>query len=44
MLKISNALKEITNSDNLFKIPKEKLNDVRADQTIVGGRIVYSRQ
>ena len=31
-------------SDNLFKIPKEKLTDVKADKTIVGGRIVYNRQ
>ncbi len=30
-------------SDNVFQIPKEKLKDVRANKTIVGGRIVYER-
>ena len=28
-------------SDNLFKIPKENLKDVRVSKTIVGGRLVY---
>jgi len=30
-------------SKNIFQIPKEKLKDVQADKTIVGGRIVYQR-
>jgi predicted amidohydrolase YtcJ len=28
-------------SDNLFKISKEKIKDVKASKTIVGGRVVY---
>ena len=28
-------------SDNIFKIPKESLKDVKASMTIVGGRVVY---
>ncbi len=31
-------------SDNLFQIPNEKLKDVVANKTIVGGRIVFDRQ
>ena len=28
-------------SDNLFKISKEKIKDVKASKTVVGGRVVY---
>ena len=28
-------------SDDIFALPKEKLKDVRAVETIVGGRVVY---
>jgi len=31
-------------SKNIFQIKKEELKDVKVDQTIVGGRIVYQRQ
>jgi predicted amidohydrolase YtcJ len=31
-------------SDDLFQIPQAKLKDVKADQTIVGGRVVFERK
>lgn len=31
-------------SDDLFQIPHAKLKDVKADQTIVGGRVVFERK
>jgi predicted amidohydrolase YtcJ len=31
-------------SDDIFKIPKESIKDVKVEKTIVGGQVVYSRQ
>ena len=31
-------------SNDIYAIPKDQLKDVQADKTIVGGRIVYTRQ